>query len=90
VGRYGGEEFLIVLPGCDSDQLRQAAERIRRTIGDTPMQTLNSSPEVTASIGATVCADNNSAEEVLAVADAALYQAKTADEIEWRYSKRIG
>ncbi len=78
VGRYGGEEFLIVLPGCDSDQLRQAAERIRRTIGDTPMQTLNSSPEVTASIGATVCADNNSAEEVLAVADAALYQAKNS------------
>jgi diguanylate cyclase (GGDEF)-like protein len=76
VGRYGGEEFLIVLPGCDSAQLPQAAERIRRTIGDTPILTLNSSPGVTASIGATVCVDNSSAEEALAVADAALYQAK--------------
>ena len=36
VGRYGGEEFLIVLPGCDADDAAVQAERMREAIGGTP------------------------------------------------------
>ena len=36
VGRYGGEEFLVVLPGCDAADAALQAERMREAIGATP------------------------------------------------------
>jgi diguanylate cyclase (GGDEF)-like protein len=78
VGRHGGEEFLVVLPGCDQSQALQSAERIRATIEAKPMIVNDSTIRVTVSIGATSAASGTSEKELLAIADTALYQAKNA------------
>jgi two-component system, cell cycle response regulator len=77
VGRYGGEEFLIVLPNCDNNHIRQSAERIRLVVASTPILATGSEISVTISIGATVVTPGTTlAEKMLATADAALYRAK--------------
>ncbi len=77
VGRYGGEEFVIVLPGCESDAALALAERIRAAIGGTPVDTSEGVVAVTASAGAATLRDaGRTAEELIRAADAALYRAK--------------
>ena len=77
VGRYGGEEFLIVLPLCDRQQLIDCAERVRCSIGDMPFSAGPSTVNITASLGLTaVNAAIITELQALATADAALYQAK--------------
>jgi two-component system cell cycle response regulator len=79
VGRYGGEEFLIVLPGCDSDQTQETAERIRTAVAGSPFQVAGSEIFATVSIGGAVASPGKvSAKEILVQADAALYRAKAA------------
>ena len=79
VGRYGGEEFLVVLPDCDTDQALQSAERIRAVIAGCPVLAAGAEILVTASIGVTVTTASTVAEkEILAIADTALYAAKSA------------
>jgi two-component system cell cycle response regulator len=79
VGRFGGEEFVLVLPDCDVDQVLTTAERIRFAIAAEPVRALGAEIPVTASIGATVASSATiSATELLATADTALYQAKNA------------
>jgi diguanylate cyclase (GGDEF)-like protein len=80
VGRYGGEEFLIVVPGCDALNLVVTAERLRRRIADQPIDTSVGPVSVTVSLGL-VAAQANEArlidpEALLRDADAALYAAK--------------
>lgn len=70
VGRYGGEEFIVVLPDCDNAQ--SAGERIRRVIAQNPIGSI----AVTASIGVAMAVGYDSMESVVARADRALYQAK--------------
>lgn len=80
VGRFGGEEFLIVLPGCDSvnavshcERLRQAVESVRiNAAGD------DSDARVTASFGLTVVGPGCrlSTESAIRTADSAMYLAK--------------
>jgi diguanylate cyclase (GGDEF)-like protein len=77
VGRYGGEEFLVVLPSSGKTEIEQSANRIRCAIASTPI--LSASPEVrvTVSIGATLSsAGCRSEKDLLLAADKALYQAK--------------
>ena len=78
VGRYGGEEFLIVLPACNEAEVEQSASRIRLAIASAPILTASSEIPVTASIGATVLAGAAAAseKEMLLAADKALYEAK--------------
>jgi two-component system cell cycle response regulator len=76
VGRYGGEEFLVVLPGCDRTQALQSAERIRVAVSAAPVNVNNVEISVTTSIGVTAVAAEACEKELLVVADAALYQAK--------------
>jgi diguanylate cyclase (GGDEF)-like protein len=79
VGRYGGEEFLAVLPECDKAQLQISSERIRAAIGSAPILSVSSEIRVTTSIGGTVAlAGMTSEKELLTTADTALYQAKNA------------
>jgi diguanylate cyclase (GGDEF)-like protein len=79
VGRYGGEEFLIVLPDCDNNHIRQSAERIRLMVASTPILGIGPEISVTMSIGATVVTPGTTlSKEILATADAALYRAKNA------------
>jgi diguanylate cyclase (GGDEF)-like protein len=75
VFRYGGEEFLILLPGSDHDAAARVAERVRRAVGDDPVI---GGGGLTVSAGVAV-ADRFSASSPLPLlrrADAALYQAK--------------
>ena len=78
-GRYGGEEFLVLLPGCNREQTEAGAERIRFAICSLPIQVADSSISLTVSIGATVAPDCASTEtEILSLADLALYEAKSS------------
>ena len=51
VGRYGGEEFLVVLPDCTVDVAREIAERVRQHIGDKPIVISPAQVKITVSIG---------------------------------------
>jgi two-component system, cell cycle response regulator len=77
VGRYGGEEFIAVLPGCETDGALALANRIRAGIGETPVDTSEGVVGVTISIGAATYPDvGRTPEELIRAADAALYRAK--------------
>ncbi|HST09631.1 MAG TPA: diguanylate cyclase [Terriglobales bacterium] len=78
LGRYGGEEFIVVLPACDRAQAEQSAERIRSAVASSPVFAGTEEIQVTTSIGVTSVSVNASEKEILAVADAALYQAKSS------------
>ena len=79
VGRYGGEEFLIVLPGSEGPAARSQAERIRDAIGSEPFPIPNASPiRVTCSIGVSGSRPPGQldTDSLVREADQALYQAK--------------
>jgi two-component system cell cycle response regulator len=77
VGRYGGEEFVIVLPGCSREQIDLGAERVRSAVDNGPILVNESNVSVTVSIGAAVTANGSTTDmEILAAADVALYRAK--------------
>lgn len=78
VGRYGGEELLIVLPKCSlADGLRRA-EEIRCAIASHPVIFGEDGIQVTCSFGAAVSSGGATAESLIAEADVMLYQAKRA------------
>jgi diguanylate cyclase (GGDEF)-like protein len=81
VGRYGGEEFLVVIPNCDSHGAVTAGERLRSHIANIPIPTALG--PVMASVSAGVVSTSNakypaSHPLLLRLADAALYRAKAA------------
>jgi two-component system cell cycle response regulator len=75
VGRYGGEEFLIVLPGCDAAHAAVQAERMRDALGATPFLSASQPVLVTVSLGA-ACSAHCAPETLVREADDALYEAK--------------
>jgi len=78
-GRFGGEEFCILLPGCSLADARQRCEELRTAIATVTADAGNSGSTVSASFG--VAATSSSGYELrqlLAHADAALYRAKYA------------
>jgi diguanylate cyclase (GGDEF)-like protein len=78
VGRYGGEEFLIVLPNSNASGAMIAGERLRTSVADCPVSTTAGPICVSISIGLVACdADFSAAQSLLRTADDALYQAKT-------------
>ncbi|MGA8086843.1 MAG: diguanylate cyclase [Terracidiphilus sp.] len=77
VGRFGGEEFFIALPGSGREQLCQRAEAIRTAICSEPFRTPQGDVSVSLSIGAAAAeSGEQSAPEMLAIADVGLYKAK--------------
>ena len=78
VGRYGGEEFLIVVPRSDAPSAQRVAERIRKAIAAKPILTPAGEIHVTASFGVATSADATHVESqhLLQMADDALYRAK--------------
>ncbi len=80
VGRYGGEEFLIVLNNCNPAFALARAEQIRKTIAQTPVPSGSGPIRVSMSVGLLLSQDwgHLPAEELLPEVDAALYAAKAA------------
>ena len=81
VGRYGGEEFLVVMPSTSKEVALRVSERIRSLVESTPFEHAEAQPtgHVTISGGvATAPADGEDIDSLLRNADAALYQAKRA------------
>jgi len=80
VGRYGGEEFLVVLNNCDPGHALARAEEIRKAIAQHPVQTSCGPVPITMSLGALFSRDwgFRPEEELLHEADTALYAAKEA------------
>ena len=76
LGRYGGEEFLLVLPETDLDATNLIAERIRRTVRETDFRVDEASIKLTVSIGATEFQSGEPLMELFARVDRALYEAK--------------
>lgn len=80
VGRYGGEEFLVVLPDCGVAAARALAERVREAVCGAPFDAGKAKLAVSASVGVATSEPGKSLspEELVGAADAALYRAKSA------------
>ncbi len=80
VGRLGGEEFLIVLPGCDQINAVSHAERLRSALKRITVNTLSGSIHFSASFGVTVVGPEARVDALTAIrtADSAMYAAKHA------------
>ena len=77
VGRYGGEEFTLVLPETDLTKAGEVAERLRKKINSTFSTASRTLPQITVSIGvASLQADSRDFEDLVNNADQALYAAK--------------
>ena len=78
IGRYGGEEFCVLLPEIDLEEGRAAAERLRQEVFNLQIPTLKGTAAVTASLGVAALNSGETLDQLLQRADAALYQAKRA------------
>ncbi len=73
--RYGGEEFVVILPEMSKQDARAVAEKIRETIASAAIE--GAQKKVTISAGvATLGQDGNNSAELIHKADQAVYQAK--------------
>lgn len=76
-GRYGGEEFLVVLPRTGGTGAAALAERMRAAVSGTPMHAADGHPfTLTASFGASECCQDDDEDSLVGRADRALYRAK--------------
>ena len=79
VGRFGGEEFTVLLPRTDDAEAYGIAERLRTSAGRMSVSAADARIRVTVSIGVAVLGQHgNDLFELLAAADMALYKAKDA------------
>ena len=76
VGRYGGEEFLIVISDCDQDLAMEIAERIRTRMDSEAISVNGHGLAITATLGLAISEQGESSESLLRRADAALYAGK--------------
>jgi diguanylate cyclase (GGDEF)-like protein len=78
--RWGGEEFLLLLPGTDTEGAASVAGRVRAALAEREIFTADGQTllEVTASFGVAEAGPGTTSEELLAAADEALYEAKRA------------
>jgi diguanylate cyclase (GGDEF)-like protein len=79
IGRYGGEEFIIILPRCGENEVLCVAERLRSSISDTSFETSAGMINLSISLGATWVTPSEQEcqeEDLIRIADKALYDAK--------------
>ena len=90
IGRYGGEEFLITIPGCAMSDAVTVAERIRSSISAEPVNSGSERILVTVSLGVAIGGNQigEDADMLIAAADAALYRAKKAGRNRIEFSNR--
>jgi diguanylate cyclase len=75
-GRYGGEEFLLVLPDMETEQARRTLNRLRAIVADLDWSAFSSGMRVTMSAGVATLNRDETPDSFLARADSALYAAK--------------
>jgi diguanylate cyclase (GGDEF)-like protein/PAS domain S-box-containing protein len=78
VGRWGGEEFVILLPNVNEDVLRRIGERCRLAVEDSEYHTEGHTVRVTVSIGGTMARTEDTPTHVIERADRLMYRAKAA------------
>lgn len=78
VVRYGGEEFLLILPGVDLSQAASVAERARAAVEGCPMTVQGGSIHITLSVGVAERRAGEARDALIARADAAMYAVKSA------------
>jgi diguanylate cyclase (GGDEF)-like protein len=76
LGRYGGEEFLLVLPGANEDAAFRMLDRLRAIIADLDWSAFSPGMRVTISAGVATLRQNETSDNFLARADGALYASK--------------
>lgn len=76
VGRYGGEEFLMILPGCDLMTTIIRADEVRGHVCSRPVAFQNISSTITVSMGVSTSAECSDSQTLLEQADTSLYEAK--------------
>lgn len=77
LSRWGGEEFLLLLPETDNEEAVRTAERIRVRISETPIAAGSETISTTVSIGVATIQGSESVDRLLQRADEALYEAKS-------------
>lgn len=87
VGRYGGEEFLILLPNTKSSSAAEQAERLSVQIREIPFDVYENSLKVTISIGIAQLQTGDTWETLLKRADDAMYEAKNTGRNRWVVAK---
>lgn len=77
IARWGGEEFIVLLPDTDVEEAKRLAERLRASVADAPVMADGRSIPVTASFGVAARAPETSTlEALIGHADRCLYRAK--------------
>jgi two-component system cell cycle response regulator len=76
VGRYGGEEFLVILPETEASQAITTGDKLRRVLSERPIESDLVEIPVTASVGVAEWAVGMTRTSLFAAADEALYEAK--------------
>jgi diguanylate cyclase (GGDEF)-like protein len=89
IGRYGGEEFLVLAPGSSGEEGEGLYERLRACIAEQEMETRAGVVSITVSIGVVSAMGTASADDLLAAADSALYFAKKAGRNRVVYAGRL-
>jgi two-component system cell cycle response regulator len=75
LGRFGGEEFLLIMVGAGATSFRPVLERVRRAVAHPPVRVAEHVVQVTVSIGGAI-GTGQSVDELIREADDALYAAK--------------
>lgn len=75
-GRWGGEEFMVLLPETDGDEALAAAERLRQQLAELAIRVDGQALNVTMSVGVATSGPGTTLDEAVARADQALYEAK--------------
>jgi len=89
VVRYGGEEFVLILPHTDADQALAASERLRQSVERRPVQVQDQLVPLTISLGAATFPDDAiNAHDLVARADEALYEAKRTRNCACSYTEK--
>ena len=76
LGRYGGEEFLLILPDTEKDQAVRTLDRLRVIVSEVDWTAISENLNLTMSAGVCSVRQTDSADDILARVDVALYRAK--------------
>lgn len=77
IARFGGEEFVILMPSTGGESARQAAEKVRKAVEQSPFNFQSRPVHITISIGVAEVVSDDTAESLFGRADSNLYAAKS-------------